>query len=58
MILTYAFLDYCTTSIDWLYDYRSLFTIVLPVMLFALIRYIKVTPQAAGIRETPLAHQD
>ena len=54
MTLTYALLDYCNTPWDWLYDYRSIFTIVLPVVLFGLLisyRYFA----AGSILEKPLA---
>ena len=36
-ILLYVFLDYADTRFEWAYDLRSLFTIVLPVILFALV---------------------
>jgi len=32
---SYALLGFCNTRLEWLYDTRSLFTIVLPVVLFA-----------------------
>jgi hypothetical protein len=38
MTVTYAFLDYSNTPWDWFYDYRSIITIVLPVVLFALLK--------------------
>jgi hypothetical protein len=40
MTITYALFDYCNTPSDWLYEYRSLFTIVLPVLLFILLKLI------------------
>jgi hypothetical protein len=36
-ILLYVFLDYADTRFEWAYDLRSLFTIVLPVILFAVV---------------------
>jgi hypothetical protein len=36
MLTMYAFLDYCTTQWDWLYNYRSIPTIVLPVALYGI----------------------
>jgi len=36
MILLYAELDYCNTQWNWVNDYRSIPTIVLPFVLFAL----------------------
>jgi hypothetical protein len=38
MTVTYAFLDYTNTPYDWLYDYRSVFTIVLPAALFGMLK--------------------
>ena len=37
-ILLYALLDFTTTRWDWLYDYRSIPTIVAPVVLFAVLK--------------------
>ena len=37
MLVLYPLLDYCKTQWDWVYDYRSIPTIVLPVVLFALL---------------------
>jgi hypothetical protein len=38
MPLLYALLDYCNTQWDWVNDYRSIPTIVLPVALFAMLQ--------------------
>jgi hypothetical protein len=35
---SYALMGCCNTRLEWLYDYRSLFTIVLPVLLALLLR--------------------
>ena len=40
MSALYAFLGFADTRLEWLYDYRSLFTIALPVLLFALMKTI------------------
>ena len=37
MLLLYPLLDYSNSPLDWLYDYRSIPTIVLPTALFALL---------------------
>ena len=42
MATLYGFLDYCNTEFDWLYAYRSIPTIVLPVVLFALLKCVDV----------------
>jgi hypothetical protein len=34
----YGTLAVCDTSLEWVYDYRSLFTIVLPVAVFLMLR--------------------
>jgi hypothetical protein len=38
MLASYALLGCCNTRLEWVYDYRSLFTIVLPAVLLALWR--------------------
>lgn len=38
MTITYSLLDYTNTSWDWVYEYRSLPSILLPVALFALLK--------------------
>jgi hypothetical protein len=38
MATMYAFLEYCDTPRDWLYEYRSIPTIVLPVAVFAVLK--------------------
>jgi len=37
MLLLYALLDYCNTQWNWVNDYRSIPTIVIPTALFALL---------------------
>ena len=37
MILLYVFLDFADTRFEWAYDYRSIFTIILPVVVFVLL---------------------
>jgi hypothetical protein len=38
MAASYGLLGCCNTRLEWVYDYRSLFTIVLPVAVFALVK--------------------
>jgi len=38
MVLLYSLLDYCDTQWNWVNDYRSIPTIVLPVALFVLLQ--------------------
>ena len=38
MTITYALLDYSNTPLNLLYDYRSIPTIVLPVVLFVILK--------------------
>jgi hypothetical protein len=38
MSAIYAPLGFCDTRLESVYDYRSLFTIVLPVVLFVLMK--------------------
>jgi hypothetical protein len=40
MSALYALLGFADTRLEWVYDYRSLFTIALPVVLFALMKLI------------------
>jgi len=37
MTASYALMGCCNTRLEWLYDYRSLFTIVLPVLIACLL---------------------
>jgi len=39
MVTLYAFLDYTNTPWDWVYECRSIPTIVLPVVLFAILKF-------------------
>jgi len=40
LILFYPLQSYCNTRLEWLYDYRSLITIVLPVVAFAVLQLL------------------
>jgi len=54
LITLYAFLGYCDTRFGWAYDYRSIFTIVLPVVAFGLVKILSFlsTRQAGGRLES------
>ena len=52
MVLLYALLDFCNTQWNWVNDYRSIPTIVLPVALFALLLLFR---QAGRLRDEPAA---
>jgi hypothetical protein len=34
----YGLLGYCNTGLEWVYDYRSMFIVVLPVVVFAVMK--------------------
>jgi hypothetical protein len=39
LILEYALIDYCNTRFDWAYAYRSIPAVVLPVVLFGILKW-------------------
>jgi hypothetical protein len=41
LAMSYALLGFCNTRFEWLFDDRSLFTIVLPVALFAIVELVR-----------------
>ncbi len=49
LAMSYALLGFCNTRLEWVFDYRSLFTIVIPVVAFALWRLIVTLPSSRRV---------